>query len=544
VAGAVWNSSLRREVASRTADLAALLQVKDRLAAEVRENEARYRQLVESIQAILWQADEQMSSFSFVSQEAESILGYPSPMWREEAGFWAAHVHPEDLEHVMARCAEAAREGRPQQFDFRMNAADGRVVWLRMLVRVSPEEGSARGLAGVMLDVTEHKSLEDQFRHAQKMEAVGRLAGGVAHDFNNILTAITGYTDLMLRRLDPIDPLRDKVESIRKAADRAADLTTRLLAFGRKQVLAPRVLDLNAVVKGIEGMLRPLIGEDIRLVTRLERGLWSVKADRGQLEQVIMNLAVNARDAMSEGGILTVETANVERPPAASGRRPGAAQGRHVLLAVHDTGSGMDAELQSHLFEPFFTTKEPGRGTGLGLAIVYGIVQQSGGRILVDSTPGRGSSFRIYLPWADARPAGVDAALSPPEPSRGSETILLTEDEDAVRDLVGEVLRSGGYSVLEARHAGEALLIAERHSGPIHLLLTDVVMPHMGGRELAQRVAPLRPDTKVLFVSGYTDDTAMRNDLAQQQVHFLAKPFTPDDLMRKVREALGTPVRA
>ncbi len=390
----------------------------------------------------------------------------------------------------------------------------------------------------------ELSQLQDQLRQAQKMEAVGRLAGGIAHDFNNLLTAITGYGDLLMASLAPDDPRRADVEQIRKATDRAATLTKQLLAFGRRQVLQPRVLDLNAVVADMEKMLRRLIGEDIELVTVPGPGLWRVKADPGQLEQVLMNLAVNARDAMPHGGRLIIETANVELDEAYARRHVAVRPGPYVLLAVSDTGCGMDAETLGHVFEPFFTTKEPGKGTGLGLATVYGIVKQSGGNIWVYSEPGRGTTFKIYLPRVDAplEAAGAAAAAaSAAGPAGGRETLLLVEDDDGVRVLAREVLRRKGYRVLEARDGREALRRSETHDGPIALVVTDLVMPGLGGREVFARLAVRRPDLRVLYTSGYTDAAIFRQSVFEPGTAFISKPFTPDALARRVREVLDAP---
>lgn len=376
---------------------------------------------------------------------------------------------------------------------------------------------------------------EDQFRQAQKMEAIGRLAGGLAHDFNNLLTAITGYSDLILTELPPGNDLYKQVREIRKASDRAVLLTRQLLAFSRKQVLAPRVLDLNAVITDSKQMLLRLIGEDIEIVTELAPDLGRVRADAGQLEQVLMNLVVNARDAMPRGGKLIVGTANIDLSAPAN---PEIDPGRYIVLSVRDTGVGMDAETQAHIFEPFFTTKGPGRGTGLGLATVYGIIEQSGGHIEVESAPGKGSMFRVYLPRTDEV---VPAKKSHPglrQAPLGRETVLLVEDEQAVRMLAADTLRKCGYTVLEASQGEEALGIAQRHKGPINLLVSDVVMPRMGGRQLAQCLAPVRPEMRVLYLSGYTDDAVVRHGVLEDEVAFLQKPFSPLVLAHRVREVL------
>jgi len=382
---------------------------------------------------------------------------------------------------------------------------------------------------------------QQQLLQVQKMEAIGRLAGGVAHDFNNLLTVLGGRSRLLLDRLRRDDPLRRDIELIQETADRAATLTQQLLAFSRKQVLAPKVLDLNAVVVNMDTMLRRLIGEDIDLVTVPGPALGRVKADPGQIEQVIMNLAINARDAMPRGGQLTIETANVELDEAYARRHVAVRPGPHVMLAVSDTGPGMDAETQARVFEPFFTTKEPGKGTGLGLATVYGIVKQSGGNIWVYSEPGRGTTFKIYLPRVEEAAEPVEPAKALAGPPRGLETVLVVEDDEALRELAREILQSHGYTVLEARHGGEALPIGERHAGPIHLLVTDVVMPWMSGRELARRLMPAHPEMKVLYVSGYTENAVVHNGVLDPDTAFLQKPFTPDALARKVREVLDAP---
>ncbi|MBI4409434.1 MAG: response regulator [Gemmatimonadetes bacterium] len=410
---------------------------------------------------------------------------------------------------------------------------------------------SKDGLSVFCRDITERRKAEedrerltDELRQAQKMEAVGRLAGGVAHDFNNVLTVIQGHTNLLLEDLPPANPIRAELEEIRRSAERAAELTRQLLAFSRRQVLQPRVVNLNAVISEMEKMLRRLIGEDIDITTDLERSLGTTKADPGQLQQVVMNLVVNARDAMPGGGRLTIRTSNVELSDDDLRRLPYVQSGPYVLLQVSDTGLGMDKETQSRIFEPFFTTKEQGKGTGLGLATVYGIVKQSGGYIWVTSEPGQGSTFNIYLPrMADEveKVAGADGGRFVP---RGSETILLVEDEDPVRALVRKVLLRNGYRVLEAGNAADALGICDEYGGPVHLLVTDIIMPEMNGQELARRVALLRPGTRVLYMSGYTDSEVLDRGGVDPGTVFLQKPFTPEALAQTIREVLdaATPV--
>ncbi len=390
--------------------------------------------------------------------------------------------------------------------------------------------------------VSERKEVEEQFRQSQKMESIGRLAGGVAHDMNNLLTAMLGSAELLLLDL-PDGPAREEVAEIRAVAERAADLVRQLLAFSRRQVMEPRVLDLNVLVANLRKMLRRLIGEDIELQFIAGPALGSVRADPGQIEQVLLNLSVNARDAMPNGGRLTIETANVELDDPYARTHAGVTPGRYVMLAVSDTGTGMDEHTKAHLFEPFFTTKGPGAGTGLGLSTVYGIVKQSGGDIWVYSEPARGTTLKIYLPRvaAPAEPAEAKHPATPPR--RGTETVLVVEDEPVVRVLARKVLRQGGYTVIEAANGVEALEIAGQHAGDIDLLLTDVVMPDMSGRELMRKLSPRLPRLKVLYMSGYADEAIVHHGVLDPGTAFIQKPFMPEGLARKVRQVLdGTSV--
>jgi two-component system, cell cycle sensor histidine kinase and response regulator CckA len=397
-------------------------------------------------------------------------------------------------------------------------------------------DGRPGGVIGVATDVSQRRRLEDELRQAQKMEAIGRLAGGVAHDFNNLLAAIMGHAELMMRRLDAAHPLHRHAESVLKASTRGALLTRQLLAFSRKEVLTPRVLDVHTVIAEMEEMLRRLIGEHIELVIVLGERPVQVRADRGQLEQVIMNLAVNARDAMAAGGLLTIEVASMHQSTeAVAGPRNA---GAYVTIVVSDTGCGMDASTAARIFEPFFTTKDQGKGTGLGLSTVYGIVEQSGGHIDVESQPGAGATFTVYLPRVEedaAAPGGEGPASTA---ARGCETVLLAEDEPAVRAMACEALQSHGYAVLEARNGVEALALAQAHRGPLHLLVTDVVMPQMGGGELSRRLLDQRPGLRVLYMSGYTDDAVVRQGIYEATSAFLQKPFSIGAFARKVRETL------
>jgi PAS domain S-box-containing protein len=470
---------------------------------------------------------------------AEHLFGYPAA---EVTGRDVFVLRPAGDREAGERTLDRLRQGEevPPYEAVRLRK-DGSPV--AVSVRLSPirDRGGLVGFSLIYRDLTHAKRLEGQLLQAQKMEAVGQLAGGIAHDFNNLLTVISGYGELALDLLGPGDPARDLLGEICRAAERAAGLTRQLLAFSRKQVLEPRVVDLNEVVRDSEKMLRRLIGEDVLLTAALGPGLGHVKVDPGQVEQVILNLAVNARDAMPGGGRLTVETRNVELDEPYAAGHPEVWPGRYVLLAVSDTGCGMDAVTRARVFEPFFTTKGVGQGTGLGLAVVHGVVKQSGGHVAVYSEPGRGTTFKIYLPQVeglhDARRSHPGAGVAP----RGAETLLLVEDEGAVRRLAAEALRGSGYAVLEAAHGGEAVRLAEGHGGPIDLLVSDVVMPEMGGRILAERLSASRPGLRVLFVSGYTDDAVVRHGVLEAEAAFLQKPFTPAALARKVREVLDAP---
>ncbi len=491
----------------------------------LRESEERYRRIVDTANEGIWSVDADLRT-TFVNNAFARMLGYPP---EEMLGTPAQQfTFPEDLEEFRKHM-NARRRGVEEQYERRLRRKDGCECWC--LVAGTPvldSEGRFAGSFGMLTDITQRRQLEEQLRQSQKMEAVGQLAGGVAHDFNNLLTVISGNSELLLGRIAADDPLRANVADIRHAGERAAALTRQLLAFSRKQILEPKILDLNDVVAGTEKMLRRLIGEDIVLTCILAPDLYRVKVDPGQMEQVIFNIAVNARDAMPTGGRLTIETRNVEGTAA-----------RSVLIAIRDTGCGMTPEVASRAFEPFFTTKGPGKGTGLGLATVYGIIRQSGGEIEARSAPGTGTTFEILLPACEEAPAarvGSDARLR--AVPHGTETILLVEDEEAVRRIVKLVLDASGYKVLEASNGQEALEVARGLGRAIHLVVTDVVMPEMSGRELAERLRSQAPFLRVLFISGYTDDAVMRHGVVDGGEAFLQKPFSPLTLAKKVREVL------
>ncbi|HEX8986089.1 MAG TPA: PAS domain S-box protein [Bryobacteraceae bacterium] len=644
----------------------------------LRDAERRYGEVLKSVKAILWRGDPSTFQFTFVSKQAEEILGYPAERWLTEAGFWADHIHSEDREPAIAFCQKTTQERRDHEFEYRMIAADGRVVWLHDSIRVVVEDGRPKELVGVMVDITAQKQaemelraseerfrsvfanaaigvgivdreghvleanrayceiigysleelratdlysltdpadlpesrrllgkllsgevpslvmekryvrkdgrsawvrnsvsllrygdgkpirlvtlmeditrrkqieeergrLEEQLLQAQKLESIGRLAGGVAHDFNNLLTVIGGYTVLLRRQL-PADQLSlESLDQIESACGRAEALTRQLLAFGRRQVLRTQVLDLNDTVGNAAGMLRQLIGENIGLQTVLSGRLGSVKADAGQIQQVVMNLVLNARDALQDGGTLALETENVELDEDYAQRHPGVVPGPHVMLAVRDSGIGMDKETLAHIFEPFFTTKEQGKGSGLGLSVVYGIVEQSGGHVTVESEKGLGTTVRIYLPRVEEPEETEAEPAAPFEPTRGTETILLVEDEDPVRGVIQTFLQKAGYTVIAARDGAEALALCETYPGTIHLMITDVVMPGMDGPTLAAQAGSIRSTMKVLYISGYAGDEVLRLRMLETRAAFLPKPFSAVAVCSKIREVLDSPQQA
>lgn len=622
-------------------------------------SEARYRDLVNGLDAVVWEADADNFRVGFVSQRAEALFGYSAAEWVGSSHIWRQLIHPDDYDRVLGECRAAVRAGIDHNLMYRVITRNGSILHVRDIVhvdknlfppllrgvlldvtyehdtlhalqdtearlrafinnapdalivndgigrivdvnrracdalgytreelltmsipdidtKVTPEtiaswdlsapargpltvEGCFRRKDGttfpveisvacwetsspqlfiaVARDISRSNQLEMQLRQAQRMEAVGRLAGGIAHDFNNLVTAIKGHAELLRQEVHPA--AYGDVDEITASADRAAALTAQLLAFSRRQVLQLQVLDLNSVVTDMQKLLARLIGENISLITALDRDVTRIEADRTQLEQVVMNLVLNARDAMPDGGNLRIRTANAVLTEVDADRFTFVAPGSYVLLSVSDDGLGMDGETAARVFEPFFTTKEQGKGSGLGLATVYGIVKQLGGYIWCDSEPGKGTTFRVYMPPARQAPLprpGADAARITVK--RGDETVLLVEDEPAVRSLVRRVLLKNGYRVIDASNGIEALRVASRYEAPIHLLITDVVMPEMGGRDLAERLGPQRPEMKILYMSGYAEDAIVVNHVLQPGFAFLPKPFAPDILAAKVRETL------
>ena len=508
---------------------------------DLRHREEEHRRLIENVPEVVWKADERGKVF-FISEEIERVFGYSvTEVYQQGERLWFGRMHPEDRERVQEAYSTLFNEDRPFDVEYRIQHRDGRWMWWHDRAGSVAGGLGERVAEGLLSDITQRKEIEQQVRQRLKMEAIGKLAGGLAHDFNNLVMVIKGNSEILSSVVGPNEAQRRNIEQIGKAADRAASLTRQLLAFSRMQVLQPRVLDLNAIVAEMGKMLPRLISESIEFVFAPDSTLGRVKADSGQLEQVILNLAVNARDAMPQGGKLVIETKNFNMDEESASRHQPAKPGQYVLLTVSDTGHGMDAETQSHIFEPFFTTKSQGKGTGLGLATVYGIVKQSGGFIWVYSEPGQGTTFKIYLPR-------VDEPLESTVPNQekivtvgGTETLLLVEDEEPVRELMRAFLQKNGYTVLEANNGLDALRAAERHIGTIHLLVTDMVMPKMGGWELADRLAVERSGLKVLYLSGYSEHKVAADTNRNWRGSFVQKPFSMDVFGRKVREVLDRP---
>jgi PAS domain S-box-containing protein len=504
----------------------------------LKESEARLRLALDAGKCGTWDWDVKNDRVSW-SDRVYQLHGVPTGTFGGRVADFSALVHPEDQARVAATIRRALEGGEDYQVDFRIVRPDGTIRWLTTGGRVLFDEArQATRMLGVTTDITERRRVEEQLRLGQQLEVVGRLAGGVAHEVNNQMSVVLGCADFVLRRGDVPEAARTDVEHMRSAAERSATVTSQLLAFSRRQILHLEPLDLNLVIQELEPIVRRTVGEDISVLLRLADGLDRVRADRGQIEQVLLNLTLNARDAMPLGGTLSVETALASLDEDYLQRHPGVdvQPGCYVVLVVSDTGHGMDGEIRQHIFEPFFTTKGVGKGTGLGLATVYGIVKQSGGYIWVYSEPGSGSAFKIYLPLAED--AQSPALTQQPAGTRGSETVLIAEDEAVVRDMAARGLEAEGYRVLQARDGAEAVELLGRHDGQVDFVVTDVAMPVLNGRHLAARIAELRPDLPVLFTSGYTDDEIVRRGLLESGQAFLQKPFSPSALAQRVRAML------
>jgi PAS domain S-box-containing protein len=505
---------------------------------QLSESETRYRNMVDrAVYGIYRCANDR---FLDANPALIKMLGYSSKA--ELFNLTMAldvYANPLDYHALLTKLKSGAVEG----FEVQWKTRTGKTIITRLSGNVVFSDGDNSECEMIAENVTEHRALEEQLRQAQKMEAIGRLAGGIAHDFNNLLTIIKGHSELLVSEMRARDPKKKEVEGVMRAADRAASLTRQLLAFSRRQLLSPKVLDLNAIVNNMEKMLARLLGEDIRLTTVLEPKLGLIKADPNQLEQVIMNLAVNARDAMPSGGKLDIATANLQLKNEVQHGEIHLSSGAYVMLTVKDTGMGMDSVTASRAFEPFFTTKDQGKGTGLGLSTVYGIVKQSGGEIWVDSEPRKGTAFYICFPLAEKESsAAVEEKRT--KDVGGKETVLIVEDEEDVREVASTMLERRGYKVIPAATFREAESLCQTYSGTIHLLLTDVVLQEMSGLEIAQALTSIRPDMKVIYMSGYTDDVMLQHGVRNSQVAFLSKPFTTEELASKVREVLDRVVAA
>lgn len=508
------------------------LTERKRMETALRESEERYRSLVQSARDSIVTVSPN-GEITSVNRTVEELSGWPASEWLDQR--FDALIHPQDQPKAREHFARALQGEQLPIIEIRARNRHGEYRWVECATAPQIRDGAVESLLVIARDISERKALEEQLRQSQKLEAVGRLAGGIAHDFNNMLTIILSYAEMALHDLAPHDPLREAIGNIHLAAERSRGLTRQLLLFSRQELLEPVTVDLNEVVGEMQRLLRRVIGVNIELVTDTAATPQWIKADPGQIEQVILNLALNARDAMPQGGRLLLEVRAAEPTVPL----PASRNTESVLLAVSDTGCGMDADVKAHLFEPFFTTKPPGQGTGLGLPVVYGIVRQSEGLIQVTSEPDQGARFEIYFPRADAPTSRPDTIANGHRVVPGAATILLAEDEDTVRSLTERVLTECGYTVLPARNAEEALQTCARHDGPIHLLLTDVVMPQMNGCELADRVAERWPGIKVLYMSGYADDATVRQRILQGSHPFMPKPFQPVALRRKVAELLA-----
>lgn len=583
----LWNRTLRRQVALRTEELTretgALQILKEKLQAQneelatseeellsqneqliaieemlrvqicehetsqklLHDSEERYRLIMESVAVIPWEFNIPENRWTYVSSRITDLLGYAPEEWTT-LEWWQELIHPED-HWVPEYCADLTSRGEEHSMEYRLRAKDGSFVWVNDLVAIIMLDGKPNIMRGVLVDITERKQaekerikLEQQLHQMQKIESVGRLAGGVAHDFNNMLGVILGHTHLALMETDPTQPLHANLEEIRLAAERSADLTRQLLAFARKQTIAPKMLDLNDTVVGMLKMLQRLIGEDINLAWQPSTGLWQVKMDPSQIDQILANLCVNARDSLSDNGKIVIETANRTIDEHYALENPDAAPGEYVALTVSDNGCGMNKETMTQIFEPFFTTKGVGEGTGLGLATVYGAVKQNGGFISVYSEPDMGTKFIIHIPRYAGQSGQADDGQDEKPLPRGNETILLVEDEPAILKMVSIVLTKQGYNVMKMQFPGEALQLTKESTNKIHILITDVVMPEMNGRDLSKQLQAIHPNLKTLFMSGYTADVIAHHGVLDDGVHFIQKPFSLQNMAVKVREVLDS----
>ena len=525
------------QLIDRATHLAGIAIEHHRAKTELRAAETRYRTLVERLPAITYIAEVGVEGrWQFVSPQIESMLGFSADEWTANPGLWMSRIHPEDREIAIAAEKRVQETGMLYKAEYRMHAKDGRVLWFRDEANLlEAASGSNPLMQGVLYDITEHKRLEEQLRQAQKMEAIGQLAGGVAHDFNNLLMVMGAHIDRIRDRLGTEDPLAADATEVQSAVRRAAALTSQLLAFSRKQLLQPKVLDVSSVLDGVARMIGRLLAESIELKIEVEKNLSRVKVDQGQLEQALLNLALNARDAMPAGGTLTIEAKSIHFHEAQNWRHSSVQPGAYVMLAISDSGTGMDTATQARIFEPFFTTKGPGKGTGLGLPMVYGVIKQSGGAISVYSELGKGTTFKIFLPQCEAEVSPGPTPGVPAADANGNETILLVEDQSAIREVTSVYLMGLGYNVLAAPDGEAALKIAETQQKRIDLVVTDIVMPNMGGRELVTHLTRIHPHAKVLFMSGYPDFTLRQSEGFPENAEVLQKPFSLKSLASKAR---------